>query len=221
LTNGKHSYNPERMESVLNGVLSGIVLAFLIGPVFFTILQTSIEKGFWSGFYVAVGVSLSDAFYITICYLGVYQFFDKGNFKEYFAYFGGGVLLMMGFYYLVIKSKKLVNYDPMKVQAKSPFKLVGKGFIINGLTPMVFIFWLGTVGVATTKLGYVTPGKAIPFFAAIVGTVFLTDIIKAKLADKLRVALTPKFIRTLNFVLGIILLVFGGRLIFLADNLQF
>lgn len=208
------------MESVLNGVISGIVLAFLVGPVFFTILQTSIERGFRSGFFVAVGVSLSDAFYISICYLGVYQVFDKGNFKEYLAYFGGGVLLMMGLYYLLVKSRKLVNYDPEKVEGKSPFKLILKGFVINGLTPMVLLFWLGTVGVATAKLGYSTPEKAIPFFASIVGTVFITDVIKAKLADQLRLVLTPKFIRTMNLVLGIVLVIFGGRLIFIADNFQ-
>ena len=93
-----------------------------------------------------------------------------------------------------------------------------KGFFINGLTPMVLVFWLGTIGVATTKLGYDTPAKAIPFFLAIVATVFITDIIKAKLADKLREVLTPKFVRTLNLVLGIALLIFGCRLIFMADE---
>lgn len=209
------------MESILNGVVSGLVLAFLIGPVFFTILQTSIERGFWSGVFVAVGVSLSDAFYITICYLGVYQLWDEGNFKEYLAYFGGAVLLGMGVYYLVIKSRKLAGYDPTKVESKSPFRLAFKGFVINGLSPMVLIFWLGTVGIATTKLGYDSPSTAVPFFAGIVGTVFITDIIKAKLADKLRGVLTPRFIRTMNFVLGIILLIFGGRLILFADTFQF
>jgi threonine/homoserine/homoserine lactone efflux protein len=206
------------MESILNGVISGIVLAFLIGPVFFTILQTSIERGFWSGVFVAIGVSLSDAFYISICYLGIHQLFDNGNFKAYMAYFGGGVLLIMGFYYLIIKRRKLASYDPMKVEAKSPYKLVIKGFVINGLTPMVLIFWLGTVGLATTKLGYNTPGKAIPFFAAIVCTVFITDVIKAKLADKLRQVLTPRFIRTLNLILGLALVIFGSRLIYMADD---
>ena len=209
------------MESILNGVISGIVLALLIGPVFFTIIQTSIERGFRSGFFVAVGVSLSDAFYISVSYLGVYQLFDQGNFREYLAYVGGIVLLAMGFYYLIVKSRKLANYDPMKVEAKSPYKLVVKGFIINGLTPMVLIFWIGTVGVATTKLGYVTPSDAIPFFSAIVATVFITDVIKAKLADHLRRVLTPKFVRTLNFVLGIVLVIFGGRLIYIADTIQF
>lgn len=216
--NGRPFYNQNPMESILNGIVSGVALALLIGPVFFTIIQTSIERGFWSGFFVATGVSLSDAFYITICYLGVYQFFDRGNFKEYLAYVGGAVLLIMGFYYLVIKSRKLAQRGPQNMEAKSPYKLIVKGFIINGLTPMVFLFWLGIVGLTTTELGYHTPGKAIPFFASIVCTVFITDLIKAKLADKLRMALTPRFIRTMNFVLGIVLLIFGGHLIFTANN---
>ena len=73
------------MEVILNGVLSGIVLAFLIGPVFFTILQTSIERGFGSGALVAVGVSLSDAFYISLTYMGIYQLFDRGSFHGLFT----------------------------------------------------------------------------------------------------------------------------------------
>ena len=71
---GKVSCKITRMEIVLNGIVSGIVLAFLIGPVFFTIIQTSIERGFWSGVFVAIGVSLSDAFYILVSYFGLTQF---------------------------------------------------------------------------------------------------------------------------------------------------
>jgi threonine/homoserine/homoserine lactone efflux protein len=208
------------MEVILNGVVSGIVLAFLIGPVFFTILQTSVERGFGSGTLVAIGVSLSDAFYITLTYLGIYQLFDQGSFREYLAYFGGVVLLTFGIYYLFVKSKRLYAYDPHKVQLNNPWKLVGKGFIINGLSPMVLIFWLGTVGIATTKFGYSTPQKAIPFFASIVSTVFITDVLKAKLADKLRRILTPKFIRNLNIILGFVLLLFGCRLIYYAGHLE-
>lgn len=204
------------MEIILNGVISGIVLAFLVGPVFFTILQTSIERGFSSGAFVAVGVSLSDAFYITVTYLGVYQLFDQGGFREYLAYFGGIVLLMFGAYYLFIKSRKLSRASAQEVRADNPWKLVGKGFIINGLSPMVLIFWLGTVGIATTKFGYSTPQKAVPFFASIVGTVLVTDLLKAKLADKLRRLLTPPFIKRLNLVLGFVLVVFGIRLIYYA-----
>jgi threonine/homoserine/homoserine lactone efflux protein len=207
------------MDVILNGVISGIVLAFLIGPVFFTILQTSIERGFSSGALVAVGVSLSDAFYITLIYLGVYQFFDTGNFREYLAYFGGIVLVLFGAYYLFVKSKRLQRYNPQQARMNNPWRLIGKGFIINGLSPTVLIFWLGAVGVATTKFGYSIPQKAVPYFGAIVCTVFVTDVIKAKLADRLRLLLTARFIRNLNIILGIVLLIFGGRLIMVARHL--
>jgi threonine/homoserine/homoserine lactone efflux protein len=206
------------MEIVFNGIVSGFLLAFLVGPVFFTLLQTSIERGFRAGSFVAIGISLSDALYISVSYLGIYQVFDRGNFREYLAYFGGAVLLLFGVYYLLIKSRKLSSFDPEKVEERSPWRLMLKGFIINGLSPMVLIFWLGTVGVATTKFGYSTPAKAIPYFASIVGTVFITDLMKAKLADKLRVVMTPRFIRTLNIVLGIVMIIFGSRMIFIADN---
>lgn len=207
------------MEIILNGVLSGIVLALLIGPVFFTIIHTSMERGFGSGVLVSFGVSLSDAFYITLTYLGVYRLFDNGNFREYLAYFGGIVLLVFGVYYLFVKNKSLVSLGAEKLRVNNPWKLVGKGFIINGLSPVVLIFWLGTVGVATTKFGYSTPQKAIPFFAAIVSTVFVTDVLKAKLADKLRRLLTPVFIRRLNMAVGIVLLAFGIRMIYYAEAL--
>jgi threonine/homoserine/homoserine lactone efflux protein len=206
------------MEAVLKGIVSGVVLAFLVGPVFFTIIQTSIERGFRSGFFVAMGVSLSDAAYICVCYLGISQFFDQGNFREYLAYTGGAVLLLFGFYYLVIKAKKTKLYTEDNLPARSPFRLFLKGFIINGLSPVVLIFWLGTVAAATTEFGYDQPSEAIPYFAAIVSTVFITDLIKAKLADKLRLMITPRFIRTLNIGIGVAMVIFAGKLIIDAEK---
>lgn len=207
------------MEIVLKGIISGIVLALLIGPVFFTIIQTSIERGFWCGVFVAIGVSLSDAFYILISYLGLLQFMEAESFRLYLAYGGGFVLLLFGLYYLLIKSRKLARVDPKQLEARSWIRLAAKGFIINGLSPMVLFFWLATVSVATTQLGYAKGQRAILFFASIVATVFITDVIKAKLADKLRALMTPRFIRIMNFVLGIALVFFAGKLILFPDNI--
>jgi threonine/homoserine/homoserine lactone efflux protein len=207
------------MDIVLNGIVSGIVLAFLIGPVFFTILQTSIERGFWSGVFVAIGVSLSDAVYILVSYLGLIQFIEADSFRHYLAYGGGSILLAFGVYYLFIKSKHLTHYDPERIHTRSWFRLLAKGFIINGLSPMVLFFWLATVSLATTRLGYTASNDVLIFFGSIVCTVFITDIIKAKLADKLRMLVTPRLIRIMNIVLGLVLVAFAGRLIFFPDNM--
>ena len=207
------------MDIVLNGTISGIVLAFLIGPVFFTILQTSIERGFWSGFFVAIGVSLSDSLYILVSYLGLIQFMEAEGFRHYLAYGGGSVLLAFGIYYLFVKSKRLTHYDPEKIHTRSWFRLLAKGFIINGLSPIVLFFWIATVSVATTRLGYASSNDEFIFFASIVLTVLVTDITKAKLADKLRRLITPRFIKVMNIVLGLVLVAFAGRLIFFPDNI--
>jgi threonine/homoserine/homoserine lactone efflux protein len=207
------------MEVILNGILSGIVLAFLIGPVFFTLLQTSIERGFSSGVFVAIGISMSDALYIFVSYLGLIQFLEADHFRHYLAYGGGIILLAFGLYYLFIKSRKLTNYNPEHVQTRSRFKLMAKGFIINGLSPMVLFFWIATVGVATTQLGYDTNKEAFIFFVSIVGTVFTTDLIKAKLADKLRLLITPTVIKAMNVILGLVLIIFAGRLIFFPETI--
>jgi threonine/homoserine/homoserine lactone efflux protein len=207
------------MEIVFNGIVYGFLLAFLIGPVFFTIIQTSIERGFRKGVLVAIGVSLSDAAYIVISYLGLVQIMEAESMRRYMAYGGGIVLLGFGVYYLFIKSRKLVQQDIKSLPTRSWRRLMVKGFIINGLSPMVLFFWLATVGVATTQFGYHEPREAFTFFASIVCTVFLTDVVKAKLADKLSVLMTPRFIRLMNIVLGLVLVIFAGRLILFPDNI--
>jgi threonine/homoserine/homoserine lactone efflux protein len=207
------------IEIVLKGIASGILLALLIGPVFFTIIQTSIERGFRSGFFVALGVSVSDTLYIFLSYLGLSQVFNNATFQTALTYGGGAMLLGFGGYYLFVKSKRMMNYSLTNIPERSPFRLAAKGFIINGLSPMVLIFWIGTVGIATSELGYSNSRDAIVFFASIIITVFTTDICKAKLADKLRSLITPRLVRILNIVLGIVLVIFGCRLIIYADKL--
>lgn len=207
------------MEIVLKGIASGLVLALLVGPVFFTILQTSIERGFWSGAWVAAGVSLSDATYIFFAYLGLSQAFSNHQSQVYMAYGGGVILLAFGAYYLFIKSRRILDFKSVNIKARSPLRLAAKGFIINGLSPMVLIFWIGTVSVATGEFGYTTHYQAALFFGAIVATVFATDMLKAKLADKLREVLTPRLVRIMNIVLGLVMVLFGSRLLLFSDSL--
>src|SRR5689334_16296992 len=91
---------------VLNGIKLGIVLAFLIGPVFFAIIQTSVERGFTKGVLVSIGVSISDIFYVLICCLGLIQLIENDTFRQNMAYVGGSILILFGLYYAIIKSRR-------------------------------------------------------------------------------------------------------------------
>lgn len=205
------------MDIIIKGILSGVVLALLIGPVFFTILQTSVEHGFGTGVLVAIGVSLSDTFYIVLANLGLAHLLETPGHKLYLAYAGGLILLTFGVYYLFVKSQRFSKEED-DTRSKAPFRYIAKGFIINGLSPLVLIFWVGTVGFATTELGYDTLPEVAIYFGATVATVFSTDLLKAKLADRLRLMVTPRFIRLMNIALGMVFVFFGGRLILFAGH---
>lgn len=211
----------EVIEIIFNGVELGIVLTFLVGPVFFTILQTSIEHGFWRGVLVAMGVSLSDNLYVTICYFGLAQVMADSNLKVYLAYGGGILLISFGLYHLVVKSR-LRSADPESpMVVRRLYRYVIRGFLINGMTPMVLFFWIGAVSLATIDFGYSRTGEFTLFFASVLGTVLMTDILKAYLAAKLRRLLTPKTLKIMNIILGAVLIFFGCRLMWLAKTISF
>ena len=142
------------MEIALNGVKFGIILAFLIGPVFFTIIQVSVEKGFWQGVMVTLGVSLSDTIYVTICYFGLIQIIDDAHFRLGMAYVGGTILIGFGLYHLLVKSRSKGTAFQDQDQKKPFYRYFFKGFIMNGLSPSVFIFWVGTISLASIDYGY-------------------------------------------------------------------
>lgn len=206
------------MEIILNGLKLGIILAFLVGPVFFTIIQTSVEKGFWNGVIVSLGVSLSDILYVTICYFGVVQFINEPGFRVYLAYAGGAILILFGLYHLFIKSRRNAHPSLDVANEKKMYRYFIKGFIINGLSPMVLIFWIGTISIASIDFGYSKGFEFFLFFGVVLGTVLSTDILKAYLADKLRRLVTQRLMKIMNVVVGICLIIFGGRLILLADT---
>ncbi len=206
------------MEIIFNGVKFGVVLAFLIGPVFFTILQTSIERGFWKGALVALGVSVSDTLYVAICYLGLFQFLNDAKFRTNMAYVGGAILILFGLYHLLIKSRKAHVVTVQTVNETRSFRYFMKGFVINGISPMVLIFWVATLSMATVEMGYSGGFELMLFFVALLLTVLGTDLVKAYLADKLRSLITHRFLIIMNVAVGIFLIIFGIQLLLKAKT---
>ena len=204
------------MEVVFNGLKFGIVLTFLVGPVFFAILQASIERGFWTGVLVALGVSLSDTMYVIVCYFGLSSILANSLLRTYMAYGGGLILIGFGLYHLLIKSRSPLVVDKNPLKERNPVRYVLKGFLINGMSPTVLFFWIGSASVATINYGYTTTRDFGLFFVAVLVTVLTTDIAKAYLAGKLRDLVTRRSLMIINVILGVTLILFGGRLILVA-----
>jgi len=196
---------------VIKGIQFGIVLAFLVGPVFFTIIQTSAERGFPKGVLVAIGVCISDAFYVVVCYLGLIQLIESPVFRDQMAFVGGSILIVFGLYHLIVKTRKSMSPGKAATESKS-YRYILKGFFINAFSPMVPILWIGYISVASIDLGLVEDSEFTVFFAAMLVTVLLTDIAKAYLAGRLSTLVTPQRMMWMNVIVGIALIVYGIRL---------
>jgi threonine/homoserine/homoserine lactone efflux protein len=201
---------------LLNGVEFGLVLAFLIGPVFFTILQTSVEKGFWIGVLVALGVSASDVIYVLICHFGFSALVAQPGITFYMGLLGGTILVAFGAYHLFIKSRQKDFNNPGVVREQRPLRYLAKGFIINSMSPMVPLFWIGAVSMANIEFGYSSGAQFSVFFTGVLVTALATDIAKAYLAGRLRELITYRLLVLMNIIVGLVLMIFGGRLLFVT-----
>lgn len=197
---------------VIKGIQFGIVLAFLAGPVFFTIVQTSAERGFARGVLVALGVSLSDAFYVVVCYLGLISLIESPTFRDQMAFVGGAILILFALYHLFVKTRKKEETGEVATETRS-WRYVLKGFFINAFSPMVPILWIGYISIASIDLGLVEDSEFVIFFVSMLATVLLTDIAKAYLAGRLSTLITPERMFWMNVIVGVALFVYGVRLI--------
>lgn len=195
---------------VVNGLLFGLLLAVLIGPVFFTLIQTSIEKGLEKAILVAIGIFFSDVFYISLAYLGVSQLIDNSGYDQWIGYGGGVILILFGIFTL-LRPRKKTGVIEKPVVVRGFFRFVFKGFLINGVSPFVLLFWIGAMSLATVEYRY-EGSDLFVFFIVILLVVFSTDVLKAYLAGKLRQLITPRLFKILNIIVGLFLIAFGIRM---------
>ena len=200
-------------EDVRAAATLGFFLAFMIGPVFFMLIETSITKGVRAAITFNLGVVVADVIFITIAYLSSYQLVENLSNLPGLYVFGGSILSIYG---LIILIKK-TNQKEIQKQIDNTIKvnylqLFIKGFLLNFINIGVLVFWLGIVLVAGPSLeNEVT--RFIIFFSVLILAYFMTDLIKIILAKQLKKKLTPSIIVKTRKTLGAMLVVFGLILI--------
>lgn len=199
---------------IKEAVLIGFFLSFMIGPVFFMLIQTSILKGARAAIVFNLGVVFGDLVFILIAYFGSKSILERIKDDPRMFYIGGLILLLYGVIIYLDKSQKNLSQDDMLVlPEKSNYpRLFFKGFILNFINIGVLAFWLGMIVVVGSNL-QMDPGKIFNFFAVILASYFITDIGKIVLAKQLKKKLTPSVTYKIKRSMGILLMIFGVVLI--------
>jgi threonine/homoserine/homoserine lactone efflux protein len=197
------------MNEILEGAILGFTLSFLIGPVFFTLLQTGIESGFRAGASYSAGVWLSDLLIILLIYHSMSAIATVVNSSQFVVYVGTiGAIILIGFGISSITSKVMVNLGSIADLKVSYLKLFGKGLLINTINPFTVIFWLGVNTLILSKEAF-NSQKATLYFGSILTTLIATDLLKVLLARRIGVALKPIHIHRMRQIAGALLIISG------------
>ncbi|AMC11251.1 lysine transporter LysE [Lutibacter profundi] len=203
-----------QFNEIKDAILIGFFLAFMIGPVFFILIQTSILKGFRAAFVFDIGVILGDITFILIAYFGSKSLLEEIKDDPRLFYIGGLILLIYGLITYLDKSQKNIipNKDFLLPEKTNYIKLFLKGFFLNFINVGVLAFWLGMIVIVGSNLK-MNPAKIFNYFTIILVSYLITDIGKILLAKQLKKKLTPKMAYKVKRIMGIVLMVFGVFLI--------
>ena len=121
------------LSAFLYGIPVGFFFSFGMGPVFFTLIQSSLQYGFRKAAYVIIGVVLADVIMLGIAYSGMKALLPETVDVSFWAeLIGGIVLLALGTSFLVKKAVETeVHIEDSKLIAQN----IGKGFFLNILNP--------------------------------------------------------------------------------------
>ncbi len=204
------------IQDILSALPFGLFLAFLLGPVFFVLLETAAIKGFKAALSFDLGVIVADIVFLLIAYLSTTKLLSSIKDDPGLFLFGGAILATYGVMSFV-QTKKVFQQEEKtpeirKLNKSDYFGLAVKGFLLNFINVGVLGFWLGLVIVFGPKLDMQTD-RIFVFFSSVLGTYLVLDVFKIVLAKKLNRKLTPGRIFVMKKAISILLIVFGAILI--------
>lgn len=195
------------IKAFLYGIPIGFLFSFALGPVFFTIIKTSLERGFRSTIPITIGVILADLVLLGLAYSGVEAFIPQGVDISFWVELIGGLFLIILGVITVFNRSKVAKAKEINLTALF-FQNLFKGFLLNILNPTNFMEWVGTVGVLKTKYHF-EMYENVSFFTGALLCATITSLAISYFAARLRNILTAKVMRYINIGSGILFLGFG------------
>ena len=199
------------IEDIILGIPLGILLCFMIGPVFFVLLETAAIKGFRAALVFDAGVVTADFVFICIAYFSSYRLINNIKDEPALFIFGGLIMVTYGIISFLKQKKaikKLDFKDQIELIKKNYAGLFVKGFLLNFINVGVLGYWLLIFITFGPQLELKT-SRLATFFTSIIATYLVVDIIKILLAKRLKSKMTTANILKIKQVTSILLIVFG------------
>jgi threonine/homoserine/homoserine lactone efflux protein len=202
------------IQDILMAIPLGILLCFLIGPVFFILLETAATKGFRAALVFDLGVVTADFLFIAIAVFSSYRLINSIKDDPALYIFGGLIMITYGIISFVKlkRDAKILEESDENIQLELIKKDYGslyfKGFFLNFINVGVLGFWF-LIFLTFGPVLQLKTSRLSVFFSSVIITYLLVDILKMLLAKKLKNKMTPTNILKIKKITSVLLVVFG------------
>lgn len=201
-------------DGLLYAAFYGFLLAFAVGPIFFTLIETAITKGIKAAIFFDLGAISSDIVFILIAYFSTNKILEKVKHDPGLLIFGGAILIAYGIISYIRTNKsifKIVREHYAVNVKKNLGGLFLKGFLLNFVNFGVLVGWIGTLIMANALT---TSERGVFWFlVTVLSTFFATDLLKMLLAKRLKNKMNPRFIFKTKKWISILIIGFGVLLL--------
>jgi len=191
---------------ILQGLITGVIVSMSFGAGFFTLVQTSINRGVTKAMYISSGVIFSDFLFILLSVFAT-SFISEElvKYESSVRLFGMIALVLMGVY-SILHSVKLISSNVGNNTHYIYYAL--KGFLINTFNPLCLLSWIGISLFLQSALQYHIP-ELIVFFCAVVIGLASTQFMICYFAKKLKKWISERAIHRINIAIGSLLIAIG------------
>lgn len=204
------------LYTIITAFSIAILIVITPGAALFSLLKTSVSRGFKAGLWQAVGISLCDLLIVVLCLCGLAHIMENNTVRLITSIIGGIILIVYGGHAFLNKNTDLNPARKGKFEAQinnsdsviKPYQYIAMGFTFNITNPFVWILWLGIV-----PLSGITLHQQLLFFLITLGIIFSFDLFKCFFAHKLKNFLTAEKIFLISRISGLLIGILGIVLI--------
>lgn len=201
-------------DGLIYAAFYGFLMAFAVGPVFFTLIETAITKGFKAAVFFDLGALFADIIFILIAFFSTNRVLEQVKNDPGLLIFGGGILIAYGSISYIRTSKSFfkIAREHYSVSVKKNLgNLFLKGFLLNFVNFGVLLGWIGILIMANALT--TTDTGVLWFIATVLIVFFSTDLVKIILSKRLKKKMTPRFIFKTKKWVSILIIGFGVLLL--------
>lgn len=191
-----------------NGLLTGLILQLALGPVFFFIINLTLQRSLLDGLVGALAITLVDYFYITLSILGADVLLKNKKTKKVFGIVSSAVLIIFGA--VIIKNLMASGVGSVaNINSTSLLSSFVTVFFLGISSPMTIIFFTSLFTAKAIEYNY--KNKQLIFFGVGTGlATFLFMSLSAVLISLLKGVIPMLLIQSLNIVVGCLLIGYGA-----------